>query len=329
MATAIRRGEFMEQKVIGKNIAKFRKEKGLTQIQMAEFLCVTPQTISKWETENGAPDIALLPKIAIFLEVSIDELFGLSNVNHVEDLVMRYSVLREERLYQEAMRALEHKLNTLSLEGQEQEYYKLQGLKTHLFVQNAREKIKDGIQVSTEMLESIGNNYEHPWYLPFKLQLALFNKMDGDIRETCRSSREQFQKEPNIITLRVLGETLMMFEQYEQIQQLLLEDTSKELLQEVNKENKELFILQISVAAQLRDTNTAEEIASRVLKICDEKERFEVLWILADMYKATGNTANLDDIRKDLFLLLEKINENEYVKELYRTRIVETLSEDV
>ena len=99
--------------------------------------------------------------------------------------------------------------------------------------------------------------------------------------------------------------------------------------QEVNKENKELFMLQISVAAQLRDTNTAEEIASRVLKICDEKERFEVLWILADMYKATGNTTNLNDIRKELFLLLEKINENEYVKELYRTRIAETLSEDV
>lgn len=325
MDTFIREGAHMEEKVIGRNIAKYRKEKGLTQTQMAEFLCVTPQTISKWETENGAPDITLLPKIALFLEVSIDELFGISNINQVEDLVLRYSVVREEHLYQEAMRALEHKLSTISPETQEQEYYKLQGLKTHLFVQNAREKIKNGMDVSKEMLERIGDNYEHPWYLPFKLQLTLFNKMDGDIRESCRSSREQFEKEPNEITLRILCETMMMFEQYEQIEQLFLEEKVKELLKEVTDKNKEIFILQISVAAKLHDVEKAEKLTGRLMENGDVRDRFDIQWMLADMYKEIGDTEALGHAREGLLVLLERIEEKEYIKEMYRAQLMEIL----
>lgn len=325
MDAFVREGEHMEEKVIGRNIARYRKERGLTQTQMAEFLCVTPQTISKWETENGAPDITLLPKIALFLEVSIDDLFGISNINQVEDLVLRYSVLRQEHLYQEAMRALEHKLSTVSAETQEQEYYKLQGLKTHLFVQNAREKIKNGMDVSREMLERIGSDYEHPWYLPFKLQLTLFHKMDGDIRECCRSSREQFEKEPNEITLRILCETLMMFEQYEQIAQLFLEDKVTALLREVNEKNKDIFILQISVAAKLDEVETAERLAGRLKDGCDVREWFDIQWMLADMYQEMGNTNKLGSAREELLVLLERIEEKEYIKERYREQLMKLL----
>lgn len=308
--------------MIGKNIAKFRKEKGLTQAQMAEFLCVTPQTVSKWETENGAPDIALLPKIALFLEVSIDELFGISNINQVEDLVLRYSVVREERLYQEAMRALEHKLSIISVESQEQEYYKLQGLKTHLYVQNAREKIKNGMELSGEMAELIGDNYGHPWYLPFKLQLALFHKMDGEIRECCRSSKEQYEREPNEITLRVWFETLMMFEQYEQLQQLFLEEKTQALMTEVTEKNKELFILQISVEAKLKNEEMAEKLAKRISENCNERELFDIQCLLADMYKESGNLAKLELMKKELMVSLERMEEKEYIKEMYKEGLI-------
>ena len=62
---------------IGEKIALLRKEKNITQTELAEYLCLAPQTVSRWEVGNGAPEISLLPKIAAFFGVSIDDLFGL------------------------------------------------------------------------------------------------------------------------------------------------------------------------------------------------------------------------------------------------------------
>ncbi|MCL2771886.1 MAG: helix-turn-helix domain-containing protein [Oscillospiraceae bacterium] len=60
---------------IGENILKMRKEKGITQEQLADVLCISAGAVSKWETEASIPDIAMLPKIAGFFRVSIDKLF--------------------------------------------------------------------------------------------------------------------------------------------------------------------------------------------------------------------------------------------------------------
>lgn len=62
------------------NLRRIRKEKKITQEQLAEFVGVSPQAVSKWEM-NSFPDASLLPKIAEKLEVSIDELFGLKSEN--------------------------------------------------------------------------------------------------------------------------------------------------------------------------------------------------------------------------------------------------------
>lgn len=60
---------------IGENILKMRKEKGITQEQLADVLCISAGAISKWENDASIPDIAMLPKIANFFGVSIDKLF--------------------------------------------------------------------------------------------------------------------------------------------------------------------------------------------------------------------------------------------------------------
>ena len=71
-------GNFMDVMTIGKNIAEFRKSKGAKQDELAKFVGVTAQAVSKWEN-GGVPDTELLPKIAEFFNVSIDELFGRQN----------------------------------------------------------------------------------------------------------------------------------------------------------------------------------------------------------------------------------------------------------
>ncbi len=58
-------------------IAELRKSKGIGQQDLAEVLGVSFQTVSKWETGTTMPDISLLPDIAAYFNVSVDELLGL------------------------------------------------------------------------------------------------------------------------------------------------------------------------------------------------------------------------------------------------------------
>ena len=62
---------------IGKNIAKYRKAKGLTQEELGAKLGVTNQAVSKWESEISMPDIMLLPEIATVLNITLDDLYGI------------------------------------------------------------------------------------------------------------------------------------------------------------------------------------------------------------------------------------------------------------
>ena len=59
---------------IGKRIAFFRKEKGLTQEELASHMGVSPQAVSKWENDQTCPDISALPKLSRLFGVTVDEL---------------------------------------------------------------------------------------------------------------------------------------------------------------------------------------------------------------------------------------------------------------
>ena len=64
----------MDKKKIGKFIQELRKEKKLTQSELAELIGVTDKAISRWETGEGFPEITLLPQISIIFGVSVDEI---------------------------------------------------------------------------------------------------------------------------------------------------------------------------------------------------------------------------------------------------------------
>lgn len=61
---------------IGTNIRLLRKTKNITQEELANAVHISYQAVSKWENGSSQPDIALLPAIANYFGVSIDELFG-------------------------------------------------------------------------------------------------------------------------------------------------------------------------------------------------------------------------------------------------------------
>ncbi len=61
---------------LGNNIRTLRQRKGMTQEQVAAYLGVSYQAVSKWETGVNTPDISLLPALAKLFEVQIDTLFS-------------------------------------------------------------------------------------------------------------------------------------------------------------------------------------------------------------------------------------------------------------
>jgi len=70
---------------IGKNIKYLRQQNNVTQETLADYLGVSYQAVSKWETDANTPDIALLPFIAKYFNVSLDTLFS-ENISIVAEV---------------------------------------------------------------------------------------------------------------------------------------------------------------------------------------------------------------------------------------------------
>ena len=75
--------------LIGDRIRLLRKNKNVTQNQLAEALSVSAQSVSKWENHLSAPDITVLPVIARYFGITMDELFGyrLDALNYKERFI--------------------------------------------------------------------------------------------------------------------------------------------------------------------------------------------------------------------------------------------------
>lgn len=80
---------------LNENIANLRKNAGITQDELAAFLGVTKASVSKWENGQSMPDILLLPEIATYFDVSVDELLGYEPQLSKEQIQKLYSELGE------------------------------------------------------------------------------------------------------------------------------------------------------------------------------------------------------------------------------------------
>ena len=74
----------MDQIKIGKFILELRKEKNMTQQELANVLGVTDRAISKWENGRGLPDLSLLKPLCDTLNITINELLSGEKLNKTE-----------------------------------------------------------------------------------------------------------------------------------------------------------------------------------------------------------------------------------------------------
>ena len=81
---------------LGRRIARLRLARTATQERLAKELNVSPQAVSKWENDINYPDISLLPDLARFLGVSVDELLSGASASAQESAAEAVSVVVDE-----------------------------------------------------------------------------------------------------------------------------------------------------------------------------------------------------------------------------------------
>lgn len=81
---------------LGRRIARLRLAKTATQERLAKELNVSPQAVSKWENDINYPDISLLPDLARFLGVSVDELLSGASASAQESVAAQESTAAQE-----------------------------------------------------------------------------------------------------------------------------------------------------------------------------------------------------------------------------------------
>lgn len=98
---------------IGNKIRELRKQRGLTQEQLAESIGISFQAVSKWENNIALPDITLAPALASYFGVSMDELFDFNlkqiecEVEHITDEAYKYresNPAESRRILQEGLK---------------------------------------------------------------------------------------------------------------------------------------------------------------------------------------------------------------------------------
>lgn len=197
---------------IGDNIRLLRKAKGVTQEELAEAVHVSFQAVSKWEN-GGAPDIDMLPALASFFGVSIDELMGFK-LN---------ALTNRERFIRFMADTGVLKRGDFDLHGYRSEYY----VDSERFTTNAQyaklgEYFADCIRESGLLFDCIVGMAYHGISLSVATALALYNKYgvtvnfchdrklaDSRGREFCGHTPEDGERVLIVDDLINSGETLL------------------------------------------------------------------------------------------------------------------------
>ncbi len=278
---------------IGEKIAILRKERDVTQTELAEYLYLAPQTVSRWEVGSGSPEISLLPRIAAFFGVSIDELFGLTSMERTEDLVLKYSVLRDDRSFREAMDYINSQLLTIEAAMKngggdhrelERDMERLEAEKVHMWIQQGREAFDRALSIADEFVEKTEGDLEHNWYLPMRLQQDQLCHNTGRSRETLAERHKDFEECPNDTSLLRYLAMLGHRQEYEAVLTAVDWDKAAGLLLPPREGNLSSWREIMNAAAGLRNEEFVERYLPPVLEVCGKGEEMDFLLCVMDVY---------------------------------------------
>lgn len=105
----------MDQKKIGAFLKELRKEKGLTQEQLAEILSVSGRSVSRWETGNNMPDLDVLIEISDFYELNLREILNGERKSEKMDTELKETVEQVAEYCEAGKTRLKKKMTDISI----------------------------------------------------------------------------------------------------------------------------------------------------------------------------------------------------------------------
>lgn len=103
------------QLIIGEKLKKLRRDRNLTQEEVAEHLGISFQAISKWERGDGYPDITMLPALANYFSVTVDDLIGMEEIaaaSKLDEINLTWAENRKAGKHQENVKLMREALKT-------------------------------------------------------------------------------------------------------------------------------------------------------------------------------------------------------------------------
>ncbi len=206
---------------IGDKIRDLRKSRKMTQEQLAEYLLVSSQAVSKWETGTSSPDIDMLPRLAVFFGVSIDELMDFNKMKideEIESIVdqsipLRSEPRKAEAFYRDALKKYPNNdvlLNCLMMVIPDDRYEEKIKIGEHLLDCTQDDEIRlDAIRLMARTYHNAGEDVMADYYLSklpelyfLKTEIAAFIKTGPDKLSEIRKTED--------VCLRILTEMLAM-----------------------------------------------------------------------------------------------------------------------
>lgn len=320
---------------LGKKIAILRKTQKRTQSELAEYLCVQPQTVSRWESDGGTPDVSLLPKIALFFGVTLDELFGMTNMEQIEHLVYKYSVLRDEKTFNEVMRSIEMGVESFETEvGNENDNHEailkrhqLLAWKIHIYIQKARKAKDDAEKILDELMTEVTQE-EHPLYQALRLQKQQFCIQNGEGMEVVKKTKSAWEKNRTINDLYAYMVALMEMDNGVGMLQLWEEEETQKLVGAVTDETIPLWQVMFNGTLSACDLDAFERYYSHFVQELNKMKNvqdilFSVKWDKTKLYKRLGKNQEKEEYKLALLQELEQLTLNEYLRDFYRKKISE------
>lgn len=294
------------------NISKYRRENGVTQAELAEYLGVSPQAVSKWEQEVSIPDVYLIPKIAFFFGISIDTLFGTSDLETTDLLVSKYSIIRNDKNYKEAKDSIDALLEMNS------ENLKALALLCRLEYQRSHEFLIKSKE-ACEKLQNLSSGKEDSWEKRATIQLMRINAMLGNL-EFIDEYKQIFEESKTIDNFNNLVVALSFGnnQQYEEV--LRMANTYLDLFSQ--EDQQKIYPTLMDIAYSLGDIEYVQRCFTVITKPGNSTSQiFNSWWLLWKTYNKIGNVKEAERCKKELLKQLPSQNYNEYVYEEMRKHL--------
>lgn len=293
------------------NIVKYRKENGVTQAELAEYLGISPQAVSKWEQEISMPDIYLIPKIALFFNISIDTLFGTSDVETTDLLVSKYSIVRNDNNYKDAKEAI----NTL-LE-MNPDNLKALGLLCRLEYQRSLEFLFKSKE-SCEKLQQLATGKDEDYKRRATIQLMRENAMLGNYCFV-EEYMQKFEKSKTVDNFNYLLVALGENHQYEESLRW-----GSDYIDLFSREDQwRIYPNLMGAAYTLGNLEYVQKCFEVIVEDKDNTAQiFNAWWLLWKTYNKAANDKETEKCKKELLKQLPNQNYNEYVYEEMRKHLV-------